>query len=339
MADTGRMSDTKLPWYRRLTRRVRAFLGPYYLTERLLLQGLEELRDLGNGRLVDFGCGDFRLSRPFHSKASEVYGVDNWLAAYPHRAAPEKATFLYGSIESAPFRESAFDLVLCTEVLEHVDDPDQVVREIRRVLKPGGKLLLSMPFNYFIHGAPNDYRRYTVFGLEKLLRAHDLEHSEHIVIGNGMASFFAKLAALTGQARGGKAKRLLGRATSVLCNLMGSIQIAVSKRPRRLTRLEARDHDHSDPLGYVFLATCKKAATVTESSEELATTPVACPNCSAPLEGADARRRSSETAPLRCEHCDREFRRFEGVPVLAEAEALHLEHETEGLVLELSADS
>lgn len=63
-----------------------------------------------------------------------------------------------------PFRDAAFDAVICLEVLEHVAQPDRVLAEIARVLKPGGKVWFSMPFLYPIHDAPYDYQRLTEHG-------------------------------------------------------------------------------------------------------------------------------------------------------------------------------
>jgi SAM-dependent methyltransferase len=65
-----------------------------------------------------------------------------------------------------PFRDASFDTVVLLEVLEHVADAPAVLDEIARVLKPGGRLLLSVPFLYPLHDAPHDYRRYTAPGLE-----------------------------------------------------------------------------------------------------------------------------------------------------------------------------
>jgi SAM-dependent methyltransferase len=60
--------------------------------------------------------------------------------------------------------------VLCNQVLEHVFNPDFFLREIGRVLKPGGKLLLTVPFLWDEHEQPYDYARYSSFGLAALLR-------------------------------------------------------------------------------------------------------------------------------------------------------------------------
>lgn len=68
-----------------------------------------------------------------------------------------------------PFPDEVFSVVVCTEVLEHTQTPELVLSELRRILKPGGKLLLSVPFAYPIHYAPTDYYRFTRFGLNHLL--------------------------------------------------------------------------------------------------------------------------------------------------------------------------
>lgn len=68
-----------------------------------------------------------------------------------------------------PFPDDSFNLVLCTQVLEHVAEPASLVLELKRVLRPGGFLLINVPFLYPRHGRPYDYRRYTPEGLADLL--------------------------------------------------------------------------------------------------------------------------------------------------------------------------
>jgi len=72
-------------------------------------------------------------------------------------------------LERVPFAGASFDLVLCTETLEHLARPARVLAELRRVLAPGGTLALTVPFLHPVHQAPHDYYRYTPYGLRHLL--------------------------------------------------------------------------------------------------------------------------------------------------------------------------
>jgi SAM-dependent methyltransferase len=64
-------------------------------------------------------------------------------------------------------------------VLEHVFNPDEFLAEINRVLKPGGRLLLTVPFVWDEHEQPYDYARYSSFGLRVLLEKHGLQILQH----------------------------------------------------------------------------------------------------------------------------------------------------------------
>ena len=75
---------------------------------------------------------------------------------------------LLGSVEDIPVDDAAFDLVLCTQVLEHCDDPARAVRELRRVTAPGGRVLASTHGVQVYHPSPHDYWRWTHEGLRRL---------------------------------------------------------------------------------------------------------------------------------------------------------------------------
>jgi SAM-dependent methyltransferase len=66
----------------------------------------------------------------------------------------------------------SFDAVLCTQVLEHVADVDHILGEIVKCLKPGGMLIVAVPFIYQEHGTPHDFRRFSQYGLRNLLEPH-----------------------------------------------------------------------------------------------------------------------------------------------------------------------
>ena len=82
---------------------------------------------------------------------------------------------VFGDGNRLPFADASFDTVLCTEVLEHLPTPAACMTEMVRVLKPGGRLLLTVPFIQPLHELPFDYYRFTPSGLEDLMRAQGLE--------------------------------------------------------------------------------------------------------------------------------------------------------------------
>ena len=73
-----------------------------------------------------------------------------------------------GNAENLPFASGVFQRVECDAVLEHVENPTEVMAEIERVLAPGGYVHLVVPFCHPFHAYPKDYRRFTLDGLKQL---------------------------------------------------------------------------------------------------------------------------------------------------------------------------
>lgn len=73
-----------------------------------------------------------------------------------------------------------YDAVMCTEVLEHVVDPFAAIRELRRIVKTGGHILITTPLNARIHGPIPDCWRFTEFGLRVLLRDFKVEYFKRL---------------------------------------------------------------------------------------------------------------------------------------------------------------
>ncbi len=79
---------------------------------------------------------------------------------------------IYSPLHQIVAADNTFDAIICIAVLEHVENPDEVTEELFRVLKPGGHLILSVPFLQPEHKVPTDFQRYTEDGLSSLVRRH-----------------------------------------------------------------------------------------------------------------------------------------------------------------------
>jgi SAM-dependent methyltransferase len=105
-----------------------------------------------------------------------------YAAYFPHRVALDVqrgiGVQVIGDAQALGIREASFDVVLCTEVLEHLPEPQRAIDEIFRVLVPGGQLLLTTRFLFPIHDAPHDYFRFTKYGLRHLLRRFEISELE-----------------------------------------------------------------------------------------------------------------------------------------------------------------
>ncbi len=113
---------------------------------------------------------------------------------------PDERSPLRGLAEQLPLRDGSADLVLCTQMLEHVRRPDAAVAEMRRVMRPGGVCLLTTHGTWFYHPDPEDYWRWTGAGLRALFTAAGFERVEVTPVG-GTKLALASLC-LTALARG-----------------------------------------------------------------------------------------------------------------------------------------
>lgn len=100
---------------------------------------------------------------------------------------------IVGSVESIPIEKNKLDVIFCQEVLEHVKNPEIALSEMYRVLKPGGKLFLQVPFIIGYHPCPNDYWRFSDEGLKYIVLKNNfkIKHQEQTV---GPATGFYRIA-------------------------------------------------------------------------------------------------------------------------------------------------
>jgi SAM-dependent methyltransferase len=120
-----------------------------------------------HGSVLDVGCGD-QPYRRLIPKDCKYFGLD-WDGSKAEFSVTENSDVTYFNGGKFPFPENCFDSVFHTEVLEHVKDTDLFLQECRRVLKPGGEMMLTVPFQARYHFIPFDYWRFTPSGLTEVL--------------------------------------------------------------------------------------------------------------------------------------------------------------------------
>jgi SAM-dependent methyltransferase len=145
---------------------------PVFLTRRRLMRRVEialKRFSPAGAQCLDVGCGE----RPYEYlfEKGRYIGID---IADSGRPGSMKSPDLYYDGKTVPFGNDSFDLVISTQVLEHVPSPGMLVREMVRVLKPGGVLILTLPFVYPEHEIPYDFFRFTRYGIEAILAENGL---------------------------------------------------------------------------------------------------------------------------------------------------------------------
>jgi SAM-dependent methyltransferase len=209
---------------------------------------LSTLLPASSGTLVDVGCG----AQPYRrlvARGTEYIGIDTIEAkeAFGYETAGTR----YYDGRTWPLEDASADVVVATETLEHVPDPQHFVREAARVLRIGGSIILTTPFSARWHFIPHDYWRFTPSGYRQLLETAGFRNICVYARGNAVtvASYkcLALLAALLLPQSGSRRNDLLLRLAGV-----PFIPLFVLLAVAGNISLRARDGD--DCLGYTVTA-------------------------------------------------------------------------------------
>ena len=143
-------------------------LDRYYIRSAIFKALKKSLHNL-NGNLLDIGCGKM----PYKSYILENYQVSTYIGLDIETAKEYdkdvKPDFTWNGI-TMPFKDASFNCAFGTEVLEHCPDPEIVLKEVYRVLKPDGVLFFTVPFLWNLHEVPHDEYRFTPFSLKRHLK-------------------------------------------------------------------------------------------------------------------------------------------------------------------------
>ncbi len=139
--------------------------NPFFIIRRGLFRGVASFRGYMRGRLLDFGCG----SKPYKAlfRVDEYIGTDIEVSGHDHR---NEDIDVYYDGKTLPFADRSFDSIFSSEVFEHIFNLPQILDELHRVLRPGGHMLVTVPFVWDEHEVPYDFARYTSFGIAHMLQ-------------------------------------------------------------------------------------------------------------------------------------------------------------------------
>lgn len=189
-------------------------LHPQWLSDRYHHQSRRLLRQIEGGCVVDIGSGDSHHGGYLRASI-KLLKFDYPDTNYLYRNSPD----VYADAAFMPIADASVDSVLLLEVLEHVEQYEQVLAEIKRILRQNGTLYLSAPFIYPAHDEPHDYHRFTRHGLVKDLARHGFkieiiaQHGNSIVVALQMFN----LALLEWVVKTMRSSILLGLLTATLC--------------------------------------------------------------------------------------------------------------------------
>lgn len=141
------------------------FLDPFVFTIDKEINNLVKEYDSDRLTILDGGCGENRYKKLF--KSAKFIGLDRGIG---DKTWDYSKIDVSGNLENLPFKNNSFDLIISIVTLEHVENPEKVLKEFYRTLKKGGKIFLIVPFMWEYHQIPYDYFRFTKSGIGRLLK-------------------------------------------------------------------------------------------------------------------------------------------------------------------------
>jgi len=154
-----------------------------WLIHHRMIAALERSSAHASGTLLDVGCGSRPFEPLFQGRITRAFGTD--LARSPYLG--DRRPDAFARAEALPVRSGAIDTVLATSMLTCLPEPSAMLREVHRVLRPGGVAILEFEQMIPVHDEPHDYFRFTRFGAAHLLESAGLEPVEFIPVGGLMS--------------------------------------------------------------------------------------------------------------------------------------------------------
>lgn len=164
-------------------------LRPDFISDYLLRRRISQSSRFVNGRVLDIGCGDRRYETLLTGRDVSYIGLElpsNNRQAFVRDTARAEC---WGSALNLPFKNDAFETIVCFQVLEHLPDPQQAVKEMSEAIQPNGIVVCTAPQMYHEHAVPHDYFRFTQYGLKHLFERQGFVTVDVLPCGG----FFARI--------------------------------------------------------------------------------------------------------------------------------------------------
>lgn len=212
----------------------------HFIPKKLLRDAVRDaFTDRGGDLVLDVGCGLQPYRRYLDGYHSYV-GIDLDMSRIPNVVA---------NVQLLPFCKGSAEAVLCTEVIEHCEDPTSVIRGIMRLLKPGGLIVLTAPMSWNMHYIPYDYWRFTRYGLERLLT----EAGCHVIGVRRIGGLFALIGSRLADVLYRKIVSLL-KPIPVVRHVASMMVVIPVNVLFFLLSCMADNLDHTDAIGWMVLA-------------------------------------------------------------------------------------
>lgn len=191
------------------------------------------------GALLDLGCGKVPLFAAYRNYVTNNICVD-WEDTL-HKS--EHLDLTCDLTQDLPFKDEEFDTIILSDVLEHIPEPEHLWKEMARILAEGGKIILNVPFFYWLHEQPHDYYRYTEFALRRFVQTSGLRLVQLAPAGGVpeiMTDIFSKTVLRLPK---------IGRSLSIFAQSFASFFIRTGFGGKISTATS-----HTFPLGYFLIA-------------------------------------------------------------------------------------
>lgn len=164
-------------------------------------------------RVGDVGCGEQPWRGRIETRGGVYTGIDI-------EQNSQDTVHLIADITQVPRPDGCFDAILCTEVLEHVPDTMAAFHELARLVRPGGKIILTTPFSYPMHEEPYDFVRLTPYQVQRCAQSSGLEVAELTLAGNELEVMATVWSNMWARALAGSKPGLLRKIRGVINRLM-----------------------------------------------------------------------------------------------------------------------